>query len=59
MSVKLPHALLVADHLKVHIYNEVFNVVILIRAFKNHADVVDRAEVAFAYVDYNTRVLSL
>ena len=59
MREKLTHALFIANHLEIHVDLEITRVVITVRSFQDHPQIVYRAEIAFTDVDHDTRIFSL
>jgi len=59
MCEEFLHALFVATHLKVHINLEIPRISVSIRPLQYHAQIIDRAEVAFTNIYHYARVLPL
>lgn len=59
MCEEFLHALFVATHLKVHINLEIPRISVSIRPLQYHAQIIDRAEVAFANIYHYAGVLPL
>jgi hypothetical protein len=56
VSEEFLHCLLISEVFEVTPDLETFDVDVFVRTFNQHTDVVDCADVAFAYVDYNAGV---
>ena len=59
MREELPHALLIGDHLEIHIDLEVTLTEVSVRPLQQHPQVVYCAMVALADIDHNAGVLAL